>query len=395
MRDVVITSAVRTGVGNFNGGLASFTATELGGFVISEVIKRVGIEREQIDEVIMGNVLPHGLGQNPARQALFRAGLSERTGALTVNKVCGSGLKSVMLGTQAIMCGDAEVVIAGGMECMSQAPYMIDKLRFGARMGHAPLLDAMIRDGLWDINNDFHMGYTAELVADKFKVSREDMDNYAYSSYEKAIYARDAGRFEEEMLAVSIPQRKGEPIVFREDEAVRETSLESLQKLRPAFIKQGGRVTAGNASKISDGAAALVLTSLEFAHKHNLPILAKVVAQASDGIDPHDVLVAPIRAIPKVLRKAGLNVEDIDLYEVNEAFASSSVAVMRELGLPEERLNVNGGAIAIGHPIGASGARVLVTLLYAMRQRDVRRGLVSLCLGGGEAVAIIVEHWSI
>lgn len=391
MREVVIVSATRTGVGNFNGGLASLTATELGSLVMTEALHRAGLSQEQVDEVVMGNVLPHGLGQNPARQAMLKAGLPFRVGAVTVNKVCGSGLKAVMLGAQAIQCGDADIVVAGGMESMTQAPYLLDKARFGLRMGHAQLIDAMIRDGLWDINNDFHMGYTADLVSEKFKVSREDQDAFAFSSYEKALLSQKEGRFEEEIMTVSIPQRKGEPLSFRTDEAARPTSLEQLASLRSAF-KPGGSVTAGNASKISDGAAAVVLTSREFAQKQKLPMLARIVAQASDGIEPHDVLVAPIRAIPKVLRKANLSVGDIDLYEINEAFASSSLAVMRELEIPAERVNVQGGAIAIGHPIGASGARVLVTLLYAMKQRKAHRGLATLCLGGGEAVALIVER---
>lgn len=391
MKDVVIVSATRTGVGNFNGGLASFSATELGSLVINEALRRAGLDKEQVDEVIMGNVLPHGLGQNPARQALLKAGLPFRVGAVTVNKVCGSGLKSVMLAAQAIQCGDADVVVAGGMESMTNAPYLLDKARFGMRMGHGQMIDAMIRDGLWDVNNDFHMGYTADLVSEKFKVSREDQDAFAFASYEKALLSQKEGRWEEEMMTVDVPQRKGTPVAFRSDEAVRPTSLEQLAGLRSAF-KPGGSVTAGNASKISDGAAALVLTHRSFAEQHKLPILGTVVAQASDGIEPHDVLVAPIRAIPKVLRKANLSIGDIDLYEINEAFASSSIAVVRELEIPVDRVNVQGGAIAIGHPIGASGARVLVTLLHAMKQKQARRGLATLCLGGGEAVALIVER---
>lgn len=391
MNEVVIVSSVRTGLGGFNGALSSFTATELGALVLTEAVSRAGITKEDVDEVIMGNVLPHGLGQNPARQALLKAEFPHRTGAITVNKVCGSGLKSVMLAAQAIMCGDADVIVAGGMESMSNAPYLLEKARFGMRMGNSQVVDSMIRDGLWDINNDFHMGYTAELVAEKFSVTREDMDTLAARSYALALKAQQEGLFDEEIMTVSVPQRKKEPISFQTDEALRESSFEKLSKLRPAF-KKDGSVTAGNASKISDGAAALVLTSRSWAEEKGLPILAKIVAQASDGIEPKDVLVAPIRAIPKVLKKANLSIEDIDLYEVNEAFASSSAAVMKELSLPEEKINVNGGSIALGHPIGASGTRVLVTLLSAMKQRNVQRGLATLCLGGGEAVALIVER---
>lgn len=391
MRDVVIVGAVRTGVANFNGALSGFTTTELGAKVIVEALRRAGVPADDVDEVIMGNVLPHGLGQNPARQAMLKAELPHRVGALTVNKVCGSGLKSVMAAAQAIKCDDADVIVAGGMENMSRAPYLLEKARFGMRMGHGEMVDAMIRDGLWDINNDFHMGYTAELVAEKFGVSREDQDRFAARSYELALAAHQKGLFDEEMMTVEVPRRKQDPLAFKTDEAVRESSYEKLSGLRAAFTKDGS-VTAGNASKLSDGAAAVVLTSREYAEKNNLTILASVGAQASDGIEPKDVLVAPIRAIPKVLKKAGLGIGDIDLYEVNEAFASSTVAVMKELELPLDRLNVNGGSIAIGHPIGASGARVLVTLLSAMKQREAKRGLATLCLGGGEAVALIVER---
>lgn len=391
MNDVVIVSAVRTGVGNFNGGLSSFSATELGSQVMLEALNRAGLQKEQVDEVIMGNVLPHGLGQNPARQAMLKADLPKSVGALTINKVCGSGLKAVMLAAQAIACGDADVVLAGGMESMTNAPYMVSKARFGMRMGHGQMTDAMIHDGLWDIVNDYHMGHTADLVAGKFHVSREDQDLFALASYDKALASQKAGLFDEEMMTIQVPQRKADPIAFRTDEAVRPSSLEKLGSLRTAFNKDG-TVTAGNASKLSDGSAVVTLTSRAFAEKHNLNILASVGAQASDGVELPDVLVAPIKAVPKVLKKANLSVGDIDLYEVNEAFAASSLAVQRELELPEERINVNGGSIAIGHPIGASGARILVTLLHAMKQRDARRGLATLCLGGAEAVALIVER---
>ena len=304
MREVVIVAAARTGMGSFNGSLASLSATELGAKVLNEVITRAGLTKEQVDEVIMGNVLPHGLGQNPARQACLKAELPYESGAITVNKVCGSGLKSVMLAAQAIACGDADVVLAGGMENMTRAPYMMEKARFGHRMGHGQLTDAMIHDGLWDINNDFHMGYTAELVSEKYGISREDMDAFAMESYNRAEQARDAGKFKEEIMTLHIPQRKKDPIVFETDEVFRATSLEKLASLRPAFKRDGGVITAGNSSKISDGASALALTSREFAEKHKLPIIAKVGAQASAGIEPKDVLVAPINAIPKVLKKS-------------------------------------------------------------------------------------------
>ncbi len=359
--------------------------------VIAEAIRRAGIKKEEVDEVIMGNVLPHGLGQNPARQALFKAGLPFRVGALTINKVCGSGLKAVMLAAQAVQTGDAEVVVAGGMESMTNVPYIVEKARFGLRMGDGELVDAMIHDGLWDINNDFHMGYAAELTADKYNVSREEMDRYSLRSYQLALEAHKKGYFKEEIMPIEVPQRKGDPILFETDEPVRETSLERLAKLKAVF-KEGGRVTAGNSSKISDGAAAVVVTSRQWAEERGLPIMAKIVAQASDGLDPKDVLVAPILAVPKVLKKANLSIGDIDLFEVNEAFASSTVAVMKQLEIPEEKLNISGGAIALGHPIGASGARVLITLLYNLKRLNKRRGLATLCLGGGEAVSMIVER---
>ncbi len=392
MREAVIVSGVRTGIGGFNGKLTPFSATQLGGMVIEEAIRRAGLDKEAVDEVIMGNVLPHGLGQNPARQACFKAGLPYSVGALTINKVCGSGLKAVMLAAQAVQTGDADVVVAGGMESMTNVPYIVEKVRFGLRMGDGELVDAMIHDGLWDINNDFHMGYAAELTAEKFKVSREEMDKYALRSYQLALQAHRNGYFKDEIMEIKVPQRKGDPVPFATDEPVRETSLERLANLKPVFKRDGGSVTAGNSSKLADGAAAVVVTSLEFALKNKLPIMAKIVAQASAGLDPKDVLVAPILAVPKVLKKAGMSIGDIELFEVNEAFASSTVAVMRELEIPEEILNVNGGAIALGHPIGASGARVLVTLLYSMRRLNKKRGLATLCLGGGEAVAMIVER---
>jgi acetyl-CoA C-acetyltransferase len=392
MRDVVIVSAVRTAVGGFAGTLANISATELGAMAINESLSRAGLPQEAADEVIMGNVLPAGLGQNPGRQAMLKAGLPYGTGAITVNKVCGSGLKAVMLAAQAVACNDADVIVAGGLENMNQAPYYMLKARTGYRMGSAKAVDGMVHDGLWDHINDFHMGMSAELCAEKYGVTRQDQDEFAFASYEKALAAQAAGLFDDEIMPVEIPQRKGDPLVFNKDEVVRPTSMADLEKLPPAFKRDNGSVTAGNSSKISDGAAAVVVTSAEYAEKNNLQVLARVGAQASDGLDPKYVLVAPMLAIPKVLKKAGLTTNDIDLYEINEAFSSSSVAINRELDLDTSKINVNGGSVAVGHPIGASGARVLVTLLYAMKNRNARRGLASLCLGGGEAVALIVER---
>lgn len=391
MRSVVIAGPVRTAIGDFNGALSTVPATRLGALVIRETIRRAGLTAEQVDEVIMGNVLPHGLGQNPARQAAIQAQMPWETGCLTVNKVCGSGLKAVMLAVQAIHCGDADIVVAGGMENMNLCPYLLEKARSGYRMGHGTLVDGMIRDGLWDINNDFHMGMSAELVADKYRVTREDMDRFALRSYEKALQAIRAGLFREEILPVEVPRKKGPPSRFEQDEVPRETSLESLARLGPAFRKDG-RVTAANASKISDGAAAVVCLAEEKARGLGVRPVARVVAQAASGLDPRYVLVAPILGIPKVLKKAGLILQDIDLFEINEAFASSSVAIQRELAIDPEKVNVQGGAVALGHPIGASGARLLVTLLHTLGRQEARRGLASLCLGGGESVNLIVER---
>jgi len=391
MREAVIVSACRTAIGDFNGSLKGVSAKKLGALVIREAIARGKVAPEQVDEVIMGCVLPHGLGQNPARQTVLTAGLPTSIECLTVNKVCGSGLKAVMLAAQAIQCGDAEVVVAGGMENMNQAPFMLPKARYGYRMGAAEVLDAMLQDGLWDINNDIHMGLTAEHIADEFEISREEMDRFAAASYTKALAAQEAGKFAAEIVPVQIPQRKGEPKVFDTDEVPRPTPEEALAKIRPAF-KRDGRVTAGNSSKLSDGAAAVVVTTPARAKDLGVEVMARVGAQGAAAQDPMDVLVTPILSIPKVLAKAGLSVADIDLHEVNEAFSVSTVAVMRKLGIPEDRLNVHGGAVALGHPIGASGARVLVTLLYALADRGLGRGMASLCLGGGGAVSLIVER---
>jgi acetyl-CoA C-acetyltransferase len=390
MEEVVIVSAVRTPVGAFNGALSGFKATELGAMVITEALKRAGLPKEQVDEVIMGNVLPAGLGQNPGRQAMLKAGLPYEVGAITVNKVCGSGLKAVMLGTQAIQVGDAKVVVAGGLENMSQAPYYLEKARTGYRMGNGVLIDSMDHDGLRDINLDILMGISAEYCAEKYKVTREDQDLFAFNSYQKALKAQSEGKFAAEILPVTIPRKGKEPLVVDKDEVIRETSYETLAALRPAF-KKDGTVTAGNASKISDGAGAVVLMSAGKARELGIKPMVRVVAQGSSGLDPKYVLVAPLLSIPKVLKKAGLSVKDINLQEVNEAFSASTVAVIRELGMEESRVNIRGGAVAIGHPIGASGARVLITLLYALRDTGARRGMASLCLGGGEAVSLIVE----
>ncbi|MFH1134578.1 MAG: acetyl-CoA C-acetyltransferase [Pseudomonadota bacterium] len=391
MREVVILSAVRTPIGAFSGTLKGVPATVLGAEVMLEALSRARLTKDDVDEAIMGNVLPAGLGQNPARQALLKAGFPYGVGGLTVNKVCGSGLKAVMLAAQAIACGDAEVVVAGGMENMNLAPYYLFKARGGYRMGDAKAVDGMVHDGLWDHVNDFHMGVSAELVAEKYGVSRQDQDAFALVSYQRTLEAKARGAFKAEIHPLPLPGQKGSALVFSEDEIPRPTSAEDLARLPGAFKKDGGTVTAGNSSKIADGAAALALASREYAEKKGLEIMARVGAQASDGLDPKYVLVAPLKAIPKALRKAGLETKDIDLWEINEAFASSTVAVMRELGLDPARINVNGGSTALGHPIGASGARVLVTLLYAMAEKGARRGLASLCLGGGEAVALIVE----
>lgn len=392
MKEVVICSAVRTPVGNFLGELSGFSAVELGAMVINEAIRRAGISKDSLDEVIMGNVLPCGLGQNPARQAMIKAGdIPFDTGALTINKVCGSGLKAVMLLAHAIQAGDVDACVAGGMESMSNAPYYLEQARSGYRMGNGNLVDHMVHDGLWDVVNDYHMGFTAELVSEKYRVTREDMDKWSYDSNTKAIASTEAGKFNEEILPVTVPQKKGDPIIIDKDEGPRPPDMDQLAKLRAAF-KKDGLVTAGNASKISDGASALVLMSKEKAKEVGAPVLAKVVAQASAGLGLEYVLVSPIKAIPKVLKKAGLNIEDIDLFEINEAFATSSVAVVKELNIDPDKVNVHGGAVALGHPIGASGARVLTTLLYALKDRDLKRGLATLCLGGGEAVALVVER---
>ncbi len=391
MKEAVIVSAVRTPLGSFGGSLSNTGATKLGAIVIEEVIKRAKIEKEAVDEVIMGLVLPCGYGQNPAKQAAVLAKLPWEAECITVNKVCGSSLKSVMLAAQAIQVGDADVVVAGGMECMSMAPYYLEKARTGYRMGHGQLKDHMINDGLWDIVNDFHMGISNELCSERYNISREDQDRYADESYRRALAAINAGRFEDEIVPVEIPQRKGDPILFTQDECPRETNFETLSKMKPAF-KKGGVATAGNSSIISDGGAAVVVMSREKADELGCEVIATIGAQASYGIDMKYVLVAPIWAIPKCLKKEGISKDDVDLYEINEAFSGSTVAILRELDIDPAKVNVNGGAVALGHPIGASGCRVLVTLLYEMIKQDKMTGLACLCLGGGEAVSLIVKR---
>ena len=388
--NAVIVSAVRTALGNFNGSLSSVPATQLGAIVIEEAIHRAGISVGDVDEVIMGQVLPCGYGQNPARQAAIKAHMPWEVECLTINKVCGSGLKAVMLAAQAIQCGDADVVVAGGMENMSMAPYYLEKARFGYRMCDGKLKDHMVHDGLWDVVNDFHMGISNELCSEKYNVSREEQDRYAALSYERALRAIQAGKFKEEIVPVTIAQKQNS-IIFDTDECPKPTPYETLATMKPAF-KEGGVTTAGNASIISDGAAALVVMSEKRAKELGCHIMATIGAQASAGIDMKYVLMAPILAIPKCLKKEGISLTDVDLFEINEAFSGSTVGVMKELGLDSNKVNVNGGSIALGHPIGASGARVLVTLLHEMIRQDKHIGLASLCLGGGEAVALIVKR---
>jgi len=391
MREAVIVSAVRTPLGSFNGSLSSIGATKLGSIVIEEAVNRAGIEKDVVNEVIMGIVLPCGYGQNPARQAAVQAGMPWEVECFTINKVCGSALKSVMLAAQAIQVGDADVVVAGGMENMSMAPYYLEKARGGYRMGPGVLQDHMVHDGLWDIVNDFHMGISNDLCSEKYGVSREDQDRYAAESYRRSLASISSGRFADEIVGVQIPQRKGDPLIFQHDECPRETSYELLAGMRPAFQKDG-YATAGNASIISDGAAAVVVMARQTAEALGCRVLATIGAQASAGLDMKYVLVAPILAVPKCLKKEGISREDVDLYEINEAFSGSTVAVLNELGLSPDSVNVNGGSVALGHPIGASGCRVLVTLLHEMIKQDKKTGLASLCLGGGEAVAMIVKR---
>jgi acetyl-CoA C-acetyltransferase len=393
LRQPVILSAVRTPVGKFQGALASFSATELGARVVAEAAHRAGLEPGLVDEVIMGNVVQAGLGQNPARQAALRGGMHPRVAAMTINKVCGSGLKAVALAAQNIMLGEGEIIIAGGMESMSNCPYLLPGARTGYRIGDGQIVDSMIHDGLWDVYENVHMGVTAEWVAEKYKISREEQDKFALESHRRAIQAMNSCFIESQVLPVDVPQKKGEPLILKRDESPRaDASLESLARLRPPF-KKDGTVTAGNAPGTNDGAAAIVVTSEDKAAQLGKKPMARVVAQAVSGVEPKWVMMAPVEAVEKLLRKTGWDRDrDVDLYELNEAFAVQAIAVMRELRVDPAKVNVNGGAVAIGHPIGASGARILVTLLYEMQRRDVHRGIAALCLGGGNAVALAVER---
>jgi len=391
MERPVIVAARRTAVGRFQGGLASITASKLGAEVIKDIIARTKIDPNQIDEVIMGHVIQAGMGQNTARQASIWGGVPVDKAAFTVNKVCGSGLKAVMLAAQAIKLGDAEVVIAGGMESMSRAPYLLYEARDGFRLGNGKIVDAMVNDGLWDIYNDFHMGNTGELVADKYKIPREEQDKYAVGSHQKAVAAQERGDFADEIIPVAVPQRKGDPVIVAKDEGPRkDTTLEGLAKLKPAF-KKDGTVTAGNASTINDGAAAVLVTSERKAKELGLPVLAYIDAYATGGMEPQWVMMAPVAAVANLLKRTGGKITDFEVIELNEAFSVQAMAVVKEIGAPADRVNVNGGAVAIGHPIGCSGARVLVTLIHAMKKRNAKKGLASLCLGGGNAVAMAVS----
>ncbi|ALZ84144.1 acetyl-CoA acetyltransferase [Pseudomonas oryzihabitans] len=392
MQDVVIVAATRTAVGSFQGSLANVPAVELGATVIRALLEQTGVAPAQVDEVILGQVLTAGAGQNPARQAAVKAGLPHEVPALTLNKVCGSGLKAVQLAVQAIRCGDAEIVVAGGMENMSLAPYVLPKVRAGLRLGHAELVDTMLSDGLWDAFNDYHMGQTAENLVQQYQISREAQDAFAARSQQRAAAAVESGRFQDEITPISIPQRRGEPLLFATDEGIRaDTTAEGLARLRPAFTKDGS-VTAGNASSLNDGAAAVLVMSAAKATALGLTPLAHIAAYASAGVDPAIMGIGPVSATRKTLEKAGWQLADVDLIEANEAFAAQALAVGQELGWDDEKVNVNGGAIALGHPIGASGCRVLVTLLHELRRRDGRRGLATLCIGGGQGVALAVER---
>lgn len=391
MREPVIIGAVRTPIGKFQKSLKSFTAPQLGAIVVRAVCERAGLAPSQIDEVIMGNVVSAGLGQNPARQAALNGGLLPEVAAMTINKVCGSGLKAVALAAQAIMTGDSEIVIAGGMESMSNTPYLLPHARDGYRLGDGTIVDSMIHDGLWDSFEKFHMGNTGEIVAEKYRVSRERQDEYALNSHRKAIAAIRDGKFKDEIVAVHIPQKSGDSLLFDTDEGPRpDASIEALRTLKPVF-REDGTVTAGNAPSVNDGAAALVVTSKERARQMDRAPLARIVGHAVSGIEPALVMMAPVKAVQKLLAKINWTMESVDLFELNEAFSVQAVAVMEQLAIPPEKLNVNGGAVALGHPIGASGARILVTLLYEMMRRQSKRGIATLCLGGGNAVALAIE----
>ena len=392
MRDVVIVSAVRTAQGKFAGGLKDFSAPYLGGIVIKEAVHRAGLKPKDVDEVIMGNVVSAGLGQNVARQASIAAGMPYEIGAFHVDKVCGSSLKAVVLATQAIKCDDADIIVAGGMESMTNCPYVLDKARFGYRMFDGNIIDTMVRDGLWDVYNNYHMGNTGEVVAEKHKISREDCDNFALGSHQKAAKATEDGSFKDEIIPIEIKQKKGDPFIFDKDEGIRpDTTLEKLSKLKP-FFKKDGVVTAGNASQITDGASAIVVMSADKAKKIGIEPMATIKGYNTSGVEPSYVMGAPIPGVKALLKKMNLKIDDIDLIEHNEAFSSASAAVMKELNIPKEKFNIHGGAVAIGHPIGSSGSRILTTLIHAIKKYKKHRGLATICLGGGNAVSMIVER---
>jgi acetyl-CoA C-acetyltransferase len=393
LNEAVIISAARTPVGKFLGSLKGFKATELGAIAVREAVKRAGVKPEDVDEVIMGCVIQAGLGQNPARQAALNAGIPSTVAAVTVNKVCGSGLKAVMMAAQGVQLGDSELVVAGGMESMSNAPYLIPKAREGYRLGNGQLIDSMINDGLWCAFENYHMGCTGEVVAEEYSIGREQQDEFAMNSHRKAAAAIKAGKFKDEIVAVEIPQKKGSSLIFDTDETVREdTSMETLGKLKPAFKPDGGTVTAGNAPGVNDGASAVVVTSLRRARELGVEPMAKIVAQAVAGVEPRLVMMAPVEAVRKLFKKTGWSPSEVDLVELNEAFSVAAVAVTQELGLDPEKVNVNGGAVALGHAIGQSGSRLLTSMLYELKRRDARRGIVALCLGGGNAVAMAIER---
>ena len=392
MRDAVLVSAVRTPTGKFLGGLKDLTAPQLGALVVAEAVRRAGVDSSIVDECLMGNVVSAGLGQNPARQAALRGGLPDHVAALTINKVCGSGLKAVMLAHQAIAIGDIDVAVAGGMESMSNCPYLLPRAREGLRMGHGELVDSMINDGLWCSFEECHMGNAGEVVAEHYHVDRATQDAFAARSHQKAARATDAGWFADEILPVAVPQKRGDPVLVTRDEAIRpDTTAETLAGLKPAFRKDG-TVTAGNAPGVNDGASALVVMAAERARSLGVTPLARIVGQATSGLPPKFVLMTPVEAVRRLAAKVGWKLADVDLFELNEAFSVQAVAVLNELGIPEEKVNVHGGAVALGHAIGSSGARVLTTLLYAMKRRNAQRGIATLCLGGGNGVALAVER---
>ena len=392
MKEVVLVSGIRTAQGKFGGGLKSFSAPQLGGMIIKEAVKRAKLKSKDINEVIMGNVVSAGLGQNVARQAAINAEIPYEAGAFHVDKVCGSGLKAAILATQAIKCGDAEIIVAGGMESMTNCPYILDKARFGYRLFDGKIIDSMVKDGLWDVYNDFHMGNTGEVVAERHNITREECDKFALNSHKKAAKATENGWFKDEIMPIEIPQKKKDPIIFDKDEGIRpDTTLEKLSKL-PSFFKKDGVVTAGNASQITDGASAVVVMSAEKAKKLNIEPLATVKGYNTSGVEPAYVMGAPIPGVKKLLKDMNFTIDDIDLVEHNEAFSSASLAVIKEIKIPENKFNVHGGAVALGHPIGCSGSRILITLMHAMKNLKKHRGLATICLGGGNAVSMIIER---